>query len=72
MNFDQVKIIITNGDGDVFAIHQIADQETARHFLHNVAPHIYECPNSEPENDKYFDVVNDLITAARNLIDQPN
>ena len=63
-DFEAVRITISNEQGEVYAIHDIGDETTARYILHDLQPDYYECPeDSEPEMTQAGDLQRDMETA---------
>ena len=68
VKFDQVKITITNGDGEVFGIYQILNAQEAEALLHELRSYEHDPVITEPEPTSAEDIVNDLVTALKSFI----
>ena len=68
-----MRITITNDDGEVFVIHDV-DQQTAAYLGHLLEPHSFPVPvpETQPEDVGAQDVVDDILTACRNEINDPS
>ena len=67
-----MKITITNDAGEVYAVHDIA-QQAAACLGHRLKPETMPPPDpgSEPEPDDADEVINDMVIACRREIVDP-
>ena len=67
-----MRITITDDEGEVFVIHEV-DQQTAAYLGHVLEPHSFPAPvpETQPEEADAQEVVDDILTACRNEINDP-
>lgn len=65
----EVRITISDQDGSVFATHSIQNAAMAQEFLYNLCPNQFDMPNDGEPNEDVIQIVEDLITASRSLIE---
>ena len=67
-----MTITITDYDDEVFAIHQV-DQQTAAYLGRLLEPHSFPAPvpETQPEEADAQEVLDDIVTACRNEINDP-
>ena len=65
----EVRITISDHDGLVFAQHSIQNVAMAQEFLYNLCPDQFEMPSDGEPNKDVIQIIEDLITASRSLIE---
>ena len=67
-----MTITITDYEDEVFAIHQV-DQQTAAYLGYLLEPHSFPAPvpETQPEEADAQVVLDDILTACRNEINEP-
>lgn len=68
-----MKITITNDEGEVFVIHEVG-QQCAAYLGHLIEPRSFPTPvpETQPEDADAQEVVDDILTACRNEINDPS
>ena len=74
MKFKEVRISITNEQGEVFAIHDIGTAQLAQYLLNDLDPYAYGPPEveTEPEPSTVEEIKGDIIRALLQLEDFRN